>query len=360
MAALELPFGLRVLNPQSVDDKYLSGGTTPYTSVANANATIPEAIRHIGLTVNVDNVEYWYKDGVTDGDLVLKTAGGAPTSISGERIEKYIEQSNTFSVGDVVGYSGDSPSGEYVLGLATTDFDGEIHGLVSEASSSGFTVVYAGYVTGITKGGLQENTTYFVSDTIPGELIDTAPSTTGSTIKPIFNTTSAADEGLVFQYLAFAVTTGVTGGGSSGVTTGATFGIGESVFIDVDGEIMNFRSIEGTGGTIVTTVGDTIFISGGSAAIQVTNDSAVTYNATNDDDYIGSSGITTVVLPSGPTDGKKIIIADIKGDAFTNNVTIQGNGNNIQGSTFALINTDYGAITLLWNGVIWSVTSFVN
>jgi len=170
---------------------------------------------------------------------------------------------------------------------------------------------------------------------------------------------------MVFQYLGFAVTTGVTGGGSSGVTTGATLGVGTAtVFSDVDGETMNFRSIEGTGGTEVFTVGDTVYIwgstSGTSSGLKNVGTGTTTYNATNDDDYIGMSGGTPVLLPSGSLLGKEITVADIKGDALTNPIIVLGNGNNINGNSSATINTDYGSITMLWNGYFWSVTAFVN
>jgi len=403
--ALELPFGLKVLNPLPVDEKYLNVGI-PYINVAAVNATIPQAIRHTGLTVNVSGVEYWYASGVTDPDLIQKFTGGTGggSTASGERIEKFINQTaHGFSNGDVVAYSG----GSYVKGLAHVDFDGEIHGIATNVVGDTFIVVYAGYVTGLTSAGLSSNTTYFASDTVAGDLISTAPSTTGSTIKPMLATTSSVDEALVFQYLGFAVTTGVTGGGGdlSGATnlgggeevykeisggtiyfrtlsgtsgtvvqtigdsivisggsisTGATLGIGEPVFKDVLGNTMNFKSIEGTGGTIVQTIGDTIYVSGASSLTDVVIDAGPTYNATNDDDYIGSSGITTVILPSSPTIGKEITIADTKGDGNTNNVTIQGNGNNINDNATATINTDYGSFTIVWNGVVWNVISFVN
>jgi hypothetical protein len=85
--SLELPFGLKVLNPLPVDDKYLNNGT-PYANSAAVLAAIPQSIRHVGLTVNIANIEYWFKDGVTDLDLILKSAGftlvnGSGTTVNG-------------------------------------------------------------------------------------------------------------------------------------------------------------------------------------------------------------------------------------------------------------------------------------
>lgn len=69
--------------PKSLDNKFLKNGLTPYVSVAEANATIPQAYRSPGLPVFIDDgsgrKEYWYRDGVTDVHLIQKTvdAGGA-------------------------------------------------------------------------------------------------------------------------------------------------------------------------------------------------------------------------------------------------------------------------------------------
>lgn len=66
--------------PKNIDDRYSVGGVTPYASVAAANAAIALSRRAIGLTVNIAGVEYWYQSGITDPDLVIKSAG-APTLV---------------------------------------------------------------------------------------------------------------------------------------------------------------------------------------------------------------------------------------------------------------------------------------
>src|SRR5690349_14141522 len=75
--AIILNDNLQSNSPKSLDNKYLKFGTTPYVSIADVNATIPLAYRSLGLTVLIDDgseaLEYWYKDGTANGDLVLKT-----------------------------------------------------------------------------------------------------------------------------------------------------------------------------------------------------------------------------------------------------------------------------------------------
>lgn len=86
--SFQLPFGVRVLNPVPVENKYFSTGGTPYTSTSQVNAQVPVGIRHKGLTVNVNNVEYWYETGTTNGSLVTKSpsianAGGVTGATNG-------------------------------------------------------------------------------------------------------------------------------------------------------------------------------------------------------------------------------------------------------------------------------------
>jgi hypothetical protein len=63
----------------------------------------------------------------------------------------------------------------------------------------------------------------------------------------------------------------------------------------------------------------------------------------------------TVNLPPTPTTGQVLIIKDIDGDANTNNITVSGNGNTIDGAATYVLNTDYASITLVFNGTEWNV-----
>jgi hypothetical protein len=61
-----------------------------------------------------------------------------------------------------------------------------------------------------------------------------------------------------------------------------------------------------------------------------------------------SSGLT-VSLRTTPNDGEVIVIKDRSGNANTRNITINGNGKNIDGSSSAVINTNYGAAKLVYS-----------
>jgi hypothetical protein len=68
-----------------VDNRYLNI-STPWASVSEVNANIPEPYRYVGLTVNIDKVEYWYYTGTTDGDLVQRSMGSLNNAINGLRV----------------------------------------------------------------------------------------------------------------------------------------------------------------------------------------------------------------------------------------------------------------------------------
>ena len=78
------------------------------------------------------------------------------------------------------------------------------------------------------------------------------------------------------------------------------------------------------------------------------------------DDYIvvvnkTVGAATTVNLPAGVT-GQVFIIKDGKGDAGTNNITIDGNAaETIDGTATKVISTNYNSAMIVWNGTEWNV-----
>jgi hypothetical protein len=61
----------------------------------------------------------------------------------------------------------------------------------------------------------------------------------------------------------------------------------------------------------------------------------------------------SVILPASPT-GTVFVIKDIEGDAITNPITITAS-TTIDGAASATINSPYGSITLIFNGVEWNI-----
>jgi hypothetical protein len=74
--SLELPFGVKTLTQKPEIAKYFNQAGVPYTNTAEVLTELTAGIRHRGLTVNVAGVEYWFKDGILDVNLVVKAEGG--------------------------------------------------------------------------------------------------------------------------------------------------------------------------------------------------------------------------------------------------------------------------------------------
>jgi hypothetical protein len=148
---------------------------------------------------------------ITDaGDSVVISSTASVSSISSENVTKSITQfGHGFSVGDVVGWSGST----YNKAIADGTYGGEIIGIVSEVTDvNNFNLTQSGYITGLT--GFIENTTYFVSSTISGNLTNIEPTTYGYLYRPIFVANSATS-GWVFPdrgYIITPIGSGTTGG----------------------------------------------------------------------------------------------------------------------------------------------------
>jgi len=96
---------------------------------------------------------------------------------------------------------------------------------------------------------------------------------------------------------------------------------------------------------------------GSLANLPVTLVDETTYLATNDDYFIGVifDGTTTVTLPVG-TLGKIFIIKDSAGDALANPITVVATASTIDGEASYIIDSPWGSIGLIYNGIEWNVT----
>ena len=70
--SIKLSDSIRVGQQKPLEDKYFNE-LVPYTSTSQVNTLLPKAVRHIGLTVNINGEEYWYKNGIEDKNLTFKS-----------------------------------------------------------------------------------------------------------------------------------------------------------------------------------------------------------------------------------------------------------------------------------------------
>lgn len=70
----------------------------------------------------------------------------------------------------------------------------------------------------------------------------------------------------------------------------------------------------------------------------------------------GAGSPTAVNLPATPKLGQEILVKDGKGDAKTNNITVDGNGTTIDGFSDVVLINNYQAYTFFYNGTEWNIT----
>lgn len=84
--------------------------------------------------------------------------------------------------------------------------------------------------------------------------------------------------------------------------------------------------------------------------------STVIYNAPNNINYIVVGDTTTTInLPSTPTNFSDVKIVDSRGDASVNNITINGNGKNINDDTSVIIDTNFGYVNMRYIDNKWVI-----
>ena len=69
--SIKLNDNIEIYSPKPTDTRYGA-----FADLAAARSAIPERYRHLGLTVGIGTTsieEYWWKAGITDNDLILKT-----------------------------------------------------------------------------------------------------------------------------------------------------------------------------------------------------------------------------------------------------------------------------------------------
>lgn len=108
----------------------------------------------------------------------------------------------------------------------------------------------------------------------------------------------------------------------------------------------------------ITNGAGSITIAAGSGG-QVVEVTAVntTYTALTTDYVIAATTGSpyTISLLASPETGRSYRIKDVSGGAASNNLTISGNGANIDGASTYVINQNYGSVDVCFTGTVWSI-----
>lgn len=313
-----------ILAPNPIDDRYnstrlSSGRQLPYSGITEVISIIPESRRYPGLTVLIDSgataVEYWFREGVADGDLIPKT------------IDVNIPEGAFITGATNIGYFS-GYTGVQILpidNLADNNYDGDYCSLYNYYYRDADAIIRTGAPSGCVERrgyyNLSKNKSWiwnnrnssgelmgwiFVDGNVEN-LLGTTPSV--ATYYPssapysaiTWNTGSLYNNGsnAVINTVVGSLSTGATlciGGrpfacvehnnlhfrtvisdtpnllsvrddesfirisGKTSVLTASSVGTGEAVLSGQTATELYFRRIRGSGGTTVTTVGDSIVI----------------------------------------------------------------------------------------------------
>lgn len=444
--AIQFNDNIKVNAGKPIDSKYLSSLNAPYTGETHVTNSIPVPERHIGLTVNINNSEYWFASGVTNSDLVLKTASSGSTINgvqnvgSGIGIYSGVTAGGSVNLRSILG-SGDtavSLSGDTVI-IRSTGGTSLENGILRFDSGQQTFQPYTGFTSGVTfyENGIDPTGTTRLnlnarlsvtelrlstghtasgSTHLPGDIYwdeeDSTVSikqsenviqqvgqelfvkvknntagliTNGSVVyisgsdggRPTVqaarasqNDTSIVDEviGLATENIAAGNEGFVTISGlvRDIVTTGFTEGDIVYLSTTVYGGLTNVKP-EYPDYTIEVGVVTNVGVSDGRILVRVVNISQPQvlrsveiinppFTASTRSDVISSIGSGIIYLPASPLTGQQITVIDHDGDAGTFTITINGNGKLINGDTQGMINTNYGSVTLVYNGINWYVT----
>lgn len=184
----------------------------------------------------------------------------------------------------------------------------------------------------------------------------------GSASNPVFGTAVVAGGGTGrASLLVHSVLVGAT---TSAVTQLAV-GTNGQVLIGANSADPAFATLTSTGGTITFTPGaNSLNLESVSSPIvfAYTAVSSSPYTVLTTDDYLGvtsssGSGAISILLPNAPATGRQFYVKDTSGNCTTYNITVTtvGGAVTIDGATSFVMNTNYEAVSLVFNGVSYEI-----
>lgn len=165
----------------------------------------------------------------------------------------------------------------------------------------------------------------------------------------INNTSAGAQAGLIGALFNISPSTG------GALTTAAN----QTTIFNTSGTLCLQGNIGVTlfsGTTAVATTTSNKFITNIGRKVKVTNTTSSPYTILVTDHIISIGVIVApfaINLPASPSSGDVYVVKDAESNAATYNITVFGNGNNIEAASTFVINTNYGKATFVYNGSKW-------
>jgi hypothetical protein len=183
--AINLSDNIKISGPLPVDSRYFNN-LVPYTGITQVNLIILSGERYVGLTVNINNIEYWYSTGIGDGNLVIKTAGGTLTGATNGLSLFGVSGTSVGLGGTITGSTTItiSSGGTFVIGDSRTTPVGIIYAGDYSTSYTDRSLVDKAYVNAVAIG-LQPKTAVWVATSTGDTGLDLTGGTFGGTIDSI-------------------------------------------------------------------------------------------------------------------------------------------------------------------------------
>ena len=209
------------------------------------------------------------------------------------------------------------------------------------------------------------NNTFTGKQTLPASTTSAAPLNLGAGVAPtsptdgdLWATTSgifARINGVTEQLADLGANTFTAKQSLAASTTSAApINLGEGVAptSPVNGDVWAtsgavFAQINGTTSRLNNQLKEVRVITASGGVTALNTDEVVVINKT-------ALETTAVTLMAAPETGKLLHIKDGKGNATTYNITISGNGKNIDGSATFIISGNYASVTIVYNGTQWN------
>ncbi len=237
---------LNILAPKAVDRRYDNDGTH-FTSVAAANAGILSEYRYVGLTVGIMLsgvlTEHWYRDGIANGDLVVKETSGA--------LENIFDNDGA-TPGSVIIGGGKTTTGILNISLDVADTNATI---LLSPKGTGTLRTTAGHTSNISNDNDLVTKKYY-DDNLPAGV-----TAAGSSGEIQFNTADALDSASTLTYGSNILTVDdVQLGSGLGAFAGLKMGVVENrIYSDLTTSklVISTGGSEGSDGASISLFGDT-------------------------------------------------------------------------------------------------------
>jgi hypothetical protein len=352
----------------------VSAGTTQFTyastvTAAQINQTTTGSATGATMTVQSQNAA------TTGGNLVLTSGTGATTAgnvnIQTGGVTKISVNPTFTTFNDTVEAYRITPvsSGATTLEAVTTATSVTYRqaDLTTASGTGATTTIQAQNETGTTSTGGNLVLTSGTGTTIAGSVIiqtgGTARITTGPTSATLNLTNLQFSSSVVNPLIRQNddATNAITGDPltvQAQNATGTTTVGGELRLTSGSGTTTNGAVVLQVAGTTTASVVTNKFVFNRGTRRNVTAVTG-TYQVLATDDFLSINTIAapfTITMPATPTLGDTYKIKDAVGGAAANNVTISGNGVNIDGTASIVLSQNYAAVELTYTGTQWSVS----